>query len=126
MTDLVKAQLIHKQIMLIISSEMVQRAGELTEGWSKEDHNHICHTIDVIETKRKTLQRQIENTVLEEESQENLQKFRAMLKKDLLLLVRNTNSDGAFPEEMHDIVLTYANQIKDTIEVISVAINQGD
>lgn len=125
MTALVKAQLIHKQIMLIISSEMVQRAGELTEGWSKEDHNHICHTIDVIETKRKTLQRQIENTALEEESQENLQKFRAMLKKDLLLLVRNTNSDGV-PEEMHDIVLAYVNQIKDTIEVISAAINQGD
>lgn len=125
MTALVKAQLIHKQIMLIISSEMVQRAGELTEGWSKEDHNHICHTIDVIETKRKTLQRQIENTALEEESQENLQKFRAMLKKDLLLLIRNTNSDGV-PEEMHDIVLAYVNQIKDTIEVVSAAINQGD
>lgn len=125
MTDLVKAQLIHKQIMLIISSEMVQRAGELTDGQSKEDHNHICHTIDVIETKRKTLQRQIENTILEEESQENLQKFRAMLKKDLLLLVRNTNSDD-IPEEMHDIVLAYINQIKDTIEVISVAISQGD
>lgn len=125
MTTLVKAQLIHKQIMLIISSEMVQRAGELTDGWSKEDHNHICHTIDVIETKRKTLQRQIENTVLEEESQENLQKFRAMLKKDLLLFVRNTNNDGV-PEEMHDIVLAYANQVKDTIEIISVAIDQGD
>lgn len=125
MTDLVKAQLIHKQIMLIISSEMVQRAGELTEGWSREDHNHICHTVDVIETKRKTLQRQIESTALEEESQENLQKFRAMLKKDLLLLVRNTNSDGV-PEEMHDIVLAYANQIKDTIEVVSAAINQED
>lgn len=125
MTALVKAQLIHKQIMLIISSEMVQRAGELTEGWSKEDHNHICHTIDVIETKRKTLQRQIENTALEEESQENLQKFRAMLKKDLLLLIRNINSDGV-PEEMHDIVLAYANQLKGIIEAISVAINQGD
>lgn len=125
MTALVKAQLIHKQIMLIISSEMVQRAGELTEGWSKEDHNHICHTVDVIETKRKTLQRQIENTVLEEESQENLQKFRAMLKKDLLLLIRNTNNDSV-PEEMHDIVLAYANQIKDTIEILSVAIDQGD
>lgn len=125
MTDLVKAQLIHKQIMLIISSEMVQRAGELTESWSKEDHSHICHTVDVIETKCKTLQRQIENTALEEESQENLQKFRAMLKKDLLLLVRNINSDS-IPEEMHDIVLAYANQIKDTIEVVSAAINQGD
>lgn len=48
-----------------------------------------------------------------------------MLKKDLLLLVRNTNSDD-IPEEMHDIVLAYINQIKDTIEVISVAISQGD
>ena len=48
-----------------------------------------------------------------------------MLKKDLLLLVRNTNNDGV-PEEMHDIVLAYANQIKDTIEIISVAIDQGD
>lgn len=125
MTDLAKAQLIHKQIMLIISSEMVQRAGELTEGWNKEDHNHVCHTIDVIETKRKTLQRQIENTALEEESQENLQKFRAMLKKDLLLLIHNINSDDV-PEEMHDIVLAYANQLKGIIEAISVAINQGD
>lgn len=118
MTDTIKAQLIHKQIMMIITSEMVQKVGEMKEGWSKEDHNHISHTADVIETKRKTLQRQIENTELENEDQEELKKFKVMLEKDLLLLVSNINNDGV-PESMHDIVLAYANQMKDMIELLT-------
>lgn len=122
MTDTIKAQLIHKQIMMIITSEMVQKAGEMKEGWSKEGHNHISHTADVIETKRKTLQRQIENTELENEDQEELKKFKAMLEKDLLLLVSNINNDGV-PESMHDVVLAYANQMRDMIELLTAAID---
>lgn len=57
-TGTIKAQLIHKQIMLIIASEIVQKVGEMKAGWSRESHNHVCYTADVIETKRKTLQRQ--------------------------------------------------------------------
>lgn len=122
MTDTIKAQLIHKQIMMIITSEIVQKAGEMKEGWSKESHNHIQHTVDVIETKRKTLQRQIENTSLENEKQEELIKFKAMLEKDLKLLVSNINRDGV-PESMHDVVLAYANQMKDMIELLTAAID---
>jgi hypothetical protein len=122
MTSTIKAQIIHKQIMLIISSEMVQKAGEMNEGWSKESHNHIQHTVDVIENKRRLLQRQIENTSLENEKQEELIKFKTMLEKDLKLLLANVNSDGV-PEEMHDVVLNYAEQIKDTIGLLKAAID---
>ena len=45
-TNLLKV--LHKQIILIFSSEVVQKAGELSEGWNKEDHNHIQHTSDVL------------------------------------------------------------------------------
>ncbi len=122
MTDTIKAQIIHKQIMMIISSEMVQKAGEMNEGWSKESHNHIQHTVDVIENKRRLLQRQIENTSLENEKQEELIKFKAMLERDLKLLVSNINNDGV-PETMHDVVLAYANQMKDMIELLTAAID---
>lgn len=122
MTSTDKAQIIHKQIMLIILSEMVQKAGEIYEGWSKESHNHIQHTVDVIKNRRKLLQRQIENISLENEKQEELIKFKAMLEKDLKLLLANVNNDGV-PEEMHDIVLTYAEQIKDTIGLLKAAID---
>ena len=122
MTNTTKAQIIHKQIMMIISSEMVQKAGEMYEGWSKESHNHVQHTVDVIENKRKLLQRQIENTSLENEKQEELIKFKAMLEEDLKLLLANVNNDDV-PKEMHDIVLTYAKQIKDMIELLKAAID---
>lgn len=122
MTSTIKAQIIHKQIMLIISSEMVQKAGEMNEGWSKESHNHIQHTVDVIENKRRLLQKQIENTSLENEKQEELIKFKTMLEKDLKLLLANVNTDGV-PEEMHDVVLNYAEQIKDTIGLLKAAID---
>lgn len=122
MTDTIKAQLIHKQIMMIIISEIVQKAGEMNEGWSKESHNHIQHTADVIEDKRRLLQRQIENTSLENEKQEELIKFKSMLEKDLKLLVSNINNDGV-PETMRDVVLAYANQMKDMIELLTAAID---
>lgn len=122
MTDTIKAQLIHKQIMMIITSEIVQKAGEMNEGWSKESRNHIQHTADVIEDKRRLLQRQIENTSLENEKQEELIKFKAMLEKDLKLLVSNINNDGV-PETMQDVVLAYANQMKDMIELLTAAID---
>lgn len=122
MTNTIKAQIIHKQIMMIISSEMVQKAGEINEGWNKESHNHVQHTVDVIENKRRLLQRQIENTSLENEKQEELIKFKAMLEKDLKLLLANANNDGV-PEEMHDVALAYAEQIKDMIELLKAAID---
>lgn len=122
MTDTIKAQLIHKQIMMIITSEIVQKAGEMNEGWSKESHNHIRHTADAIEDKRRLLQRQIENTSLENAKQEELIKFKTMLEKDLKLLVSNINNDGV-PETMHDVVLAYANQMKDMIELLTAAID---
>lgn len=122
MTDTIKAQLIHKQIMMIITSEIVQKAGEMNEGWSKESHNHIQHTADAIENKRRLLQRQIENTSLENEKQEELVKFKSMLERDLKLLVFNINNDGV-PETMHGVVLAYANQMKDMIELLTAAID---
>lgn len=122
MAGTIKAQLIHKQIMLIIASEIVQKVGEMKESWSRESHNHICHTADVIETKRKTLQRQIENTSLENEKQEELIKFKVMLEKDLKLLLTNINNDGV-PDAMHDVVLAYADQMKDMLELLTAAID---
>lgn len=122
MAGTIKAQLIHKQIMLIIASEIVQKVGETKGGWARESHNHIYHTVDVIETKRKTLQRQIENTSLENEKQEELIKFKVMLEKDLKLLLTNINNDRV-PDTMHDVVLAYAGQMKDMIELLTAAID---
>lgn len=122
MAGTIKAQLIHKQIMLIIASEIVQKVGEMKAGWSRESHNHVCHTADAIETKRKTLQRQIENTSLENEKQEELIKFKVMIEKDLKLLLTNINNDGV-PDAMHDVVLAYADQMKDMIELLTAAID---
>lgn len=122
MTGTIKAQLIHKQIMLIIASEIVQKVGEMKAGWSRESHNHVYHTADVIETKRKTLQRQIENTSLENEKQEELIKFKVMIEKDLKLLLTNINNDEV-PDAMHDVVLAYADQMKGMIELLAAAID---
>lgn len=122
MTGTIKAQLIHKQIMLIIASEIVQKVGEMKAGWSRESHNHVYHTADVIETKRKTLQRQIENTSLENEKQEELIKFKVMIEKDLKLLLTNINNDEV-PDAMHDVVLAYADQMKGMIELLTAAID---
>lgn len=119
MTGTIKAQLIHKQIVLIIASEIVQKVGEMKAGWSRESQ---CYTADVIETKRKTLQRQIENTSLENEKQEELIKFKVMLEKDLKLLLTNINNDRV-PDAMHDVVLAYADQMKDMIELLTAAID---
>ena len=122
MTGTIKSQLIHKQIILIIASEIVQKVGEMREGWARESHNHVYHTADVIETKRKTLQRQIENTSLENEKQEELIKFKVMLEKDLKLLLTNINNDGV-PDVIHDVVLAYVDQMKDMFELLTAAID---
>lgn len=118
--EVVKLNLIHKQIMFILASEFVQKAGELTEGWKKE--NHIQHTEDTLNGRRKVLQRMFDNTKFEDADQNDLKRFRDMLIKDLKNTIFNLQNDR-LPEGLVSVAKDYCQQMKDMIDVLNVAID---
>ena len=120
MTPVMKLNVMHKQIMLMFQGEALINTGHLTEGWKKNDH--IQHTADSLENKINLLQRQIDNTDLANEDQDQLKSFKTMLEKDLKNMIFNIQNDH-LPEELIQVAKHYLNQMKDLIELLKAAID---
>lgn len=120
MTPVMKLNVMHKQIMLMFQGEALINTGHLIEGWKKNDL--IQHTDDSLENKINLLQRQIDNTDLANEDQDQLKSFKAMLEKDLKNMIFNIQNDR-LPEELIQVAKHYLNQMKDLIELLKAAID---
>lgn len=121
MTPVMKLNVLHKQIMLMFQGEALINTGHLTEGWKKNDH--IQHTVDSLENKINLLQRQIENTDLtnEDQDQDQLKSFKGMLERDLKNMIFNIQN-GKLPDELVQVAKQYLNQMKDMIQLLGAAI----
>lgn len=118
-TNLMKV--LHKQIITIFSSEVLQKAGELTEGWDRESNNHIQHTSDILRSKRLILQRQIENTDFLKEEPEQLRSFYNMLVKDIKNLTFNIQSDK-LPDGLIQEAESYLQDMKDMVDALKAVL----
>ena len=117
MTKTIKAQIYHKGIILLLSGENFQKAGELYAGWKKESSKSIQKTADIIERKRKELQKIIEETEFSEEKPEELEKLKSMLKTDYKRLFEEFKPEN-FSEELQKTVFEYRNQVKNILELL--------
>lgn len=120
MTPVLKLNTLHKQIMLMFQGEALINIGHLTEGWKKNDH--IQYTVDSLENKINLLQRQIDNTDLANEDQNQLKSFKGMLERDLKSMIFNIQNDK-LPDELVQVAKQYLNQIKNIIQLLSAAID---
>lgn len=78
MTPVLKLKILHKQIMLMFQGEALINTGHLTEGWKKNEH--IQYTMGSLENRISLLQKQIDNTGLTNEDQDQLKSFKGILK----------------------------------------------
>ena len=115
MKSLKMIQLMHSQIMMIFQGNSLQHLGSLLEGWSKSDHTQ--HTIDVLEVRISSLNRQIENIDLTTEELDQVDSFRKMLKKDLKIMIFNIQNDQ-LPLEMIQSAKNYLNVMKNMIVIL--------
>lgn len=123
MTPVMKLNVLHKQIMLMFQGEALINTGHLTEGWKKNDHiQHTADTADNLENKINLLQRQIENTDLTNEDQDQLKSFKRMLERDLKNMIFNIQN-GKLPDELVQVAKQYLNQMKDMIQLLGAAID---
>lgn len=120
MTPVLKLNALHKQIMLMFQGEALINTGHLTEGWKKNDH--IQRMADNLENKINLLQRQIENTDLANEDQDQLKSFKGMLERDLKNMIFNIQNDK-LPDELVQVAKQYLNQMKDMIQLLDAAID---
>lgn len=120
MTPVLKLNVLHKQIMLMFQGEALINIGHLIEGWKKNDH--IQHTADNLENKINLLQRQIENTDLANEDQDQLKSFKGMLERDLKNMIFNIQNDK-LPDELVQLAKQYLNQMKNMIQLLGAAID---
>lgn len=104
----------------MFQSEALINAGHLTEGWKK--NGHIQHTADSLENKINLLQRQIDNTDLTNEDQDQLKSFKGMLERDLKNMIFNIQN-GKLPDELVQVAKQYLNQMKDMIQLLDAAID---
>lgn len=89
MTPTIRLNLMHSQIILMFSGYVLQKAGELLEGWSKESHELAQHTADVLENRSKLLRREFDNVNFADEDQDDLKRFLKMLKQDFKNMIFN-------------------------------------
>lgn len=122
MTPTIKLNLAHKQVIMMFSGAAVQKVGEITEGWTKADHNHVEHTADVLQKRVDSLEKQFENTDLAKEDQDQLKSFKRMLENDLRNLAFDIQHDQ-LPKELFDVAKRYIKNMKDMIEVLKAAID---
>lgn len=120
MTPVLKLNVMHKQIMLMFQGEVLINTGHLTEGWKKNDH--IQHTADNLENKINLLQRQIDNTDLANEDQNQLKSFKGMLERDLKNMIFNIQNDK-LPDELVQVAKQYLIQMNDMIQLLDAAID---
>lgn len=118
-TPTLKLNIAHKQIILIFSGAVVQRTGELTEGWERD--NHIQHTADVLKVRIDNLRKQFNNTDLTNEDRDQIKSFEKMIERDLKNMVFNIQNDK-LPKELIDDAKKYLNDMKEVITVLKAVI----
>lgn len=120
MSPTLKLNIAHKQIILIFSGTVVQRTGELTEGWEKD--NHIQHTADILKVRIDNLRRQFNSTDLTNEDQDQVKSFEKMIERDLKNMIFNIQNDK-LPKELIDDAKRYLNDMKEMVTVLKTVID---
>lgn len=124
MTPTIRLNLMHKQIILMFSGYVLQKAGELLEGWNKESHEHIQHTADVLENRSKLLRREFDNVNFADEDQDDLKRFLKMLKQDFKNMIFNIQNDK-LPKELFNIAKIYLQDMENMIEVLGLIVSKN-
>lgn len=121
MNQLKKLNAIHKGIMAFVASEVVEKAGELSEGWDKEEH--IQHNSDSLRGQINIFQRQLPNTLkaIENEEEDLIKKSLEMYKKDREKLKFDIQNDR-IKKELFDPLKEYIESLNDWIAILEDAL----
>lgn len=121
MDSLKKLNVLHKSIMVLISSSILLYKGSLKEGWDEFDH--IQHTSDNLPGKLKIFERQTEIVFqdIQNENKELLKKSLKMYIEDRELLKRNIQTDQV-DKNLFENTKDYIDQLNGLIEVLKEAI----
>lgn len=121
MNQLKKLNAIHKGIIAFVASEVVEKAGELSEGWNKE--KHIQHNSDSLRGQINIFQRQLPNTLnaIENEDIDLIKKSLEMYKKDREKLKFDIQKDK-IRIELFDPLSEYIESLNDWISVLEDAL----
>lgn len=121
MNQLKKLNAIHKGIMAFVASEVVEKAGELSEGWNKGEH--IQHNSDSLGGQINIFQRQLTNTLkaIENEDESLIKKSLEMYRKDREKLRFDIQNDK-IKKELFDPLKEYIESLNDWISVLEDAL----
>ncbi len=117
MNQLKKLNAIHKGIMVFVAGEVVERAGELSEGWGKGEH--VQHSSDSLKGQINIFQRQLPNTLkaIENEDRDLIKKSLEMYKKDREKLKFDIQKDK-IRKELFDPLREYIESLNDWISIL--------
>lgn len=121
MNQLKKLNAIHKGIMTFVASEVVEKAGELSEGWNNREH--IQHNSDSLQGQINIFQRQLPNTLnaIETEDKDLIKKSLDMYKKDREKLKFDIQKDK-IRRELFDPLREYIESLNDWISILEDAL----
>lgn len=121
MNQLKKLNAIHKGIMAFVASEVVEKAGELSEGWNKGEH--IQHNSDSLRGQINIFQKQLPNTLnaIENEDIDLIKKSLEMYKKDREKLKFDIQKDKA-EGELFDPLREYIESLNGWISILEDAL----
>lgn len=121
MNQLKKLNAIHKGIMAFVASEVVEKEGELSEGWGKGEH--IQHNSDSLRGQISIFQRQLPNTLkaIENEDKDLIKKSLEMYKKDREKLKFDIQNDK-IKRELFNPLNEYIESLNDWIVILEDAL----
>lgn len=121
MNQLKKLNAIHKGIMTFVASEVVEKAGELSEGWN--NGKHIQHNSDSLRGQINIFQRQLPNTLnaIETEDKDLIKKSLDMYKKDREKLKFDIQNDR-IKKELFEPLRDYIESLNDWISILEDAL----
>lgn len=115
MNQLKKLNAIHKGIMAFVASEVVEKAGELSEGWNKEEH--IQHNSDSLRGQINIFQRQLPKTLNAIENEDI-----DLIKKSLEMYKKFDIQKDKIREELFDPLREYIESLNDWISILEDAL----
>ena len=109
--------------MTFVASSEVQKAGELLEGWEKDEHTP--HNSDSLKGQISIFQRQLPNTVkaIEQENIEELKNTLEMYKRDRKKLQFDIQNDK-ISRELFEPLQSYIESLNDWITVLESILNE--
>lgn len=107
--------------MAFVASEVVEKAGELSEDWGKGEH--IQHNSDSLRGQINIFQRQLPNTLkaIENEEEDLIKKSLEMYKKDREKLKFDIQNDR-IKKELFDPLKEYIESLNDWIAILEDAL----